>query len=65
MGGYQFLTENFKLCDPMQDKYDLDPLYSTLQEMFTDLAMVDYPYPADFLAPLPAWPVQVTNMARC
>jgi len=31
-----------------------------LQNTFFDIAMVDYPYPASFLEPLPAWPINET-----
>ncbi|XP_005095813.1 lysosomal Pro-X carboxypeptidase [Aplysia californica] len=56
-GGYDFITDTFKLCTPLKSKYDLGPFMSMLVETYTDLAMVDYPYPASFMAELPGWPV--------
>ena len=37
----------------------VDHLLGWVRNSFTSLAMVDYPYPASFLAPLPAYPVNV------
>jgi len=56
--GYEFITKQFRLCDPLEDKYDIDPLFQMLVDMYVNLAEVDYPYPANFLADLPAWPVE-------
>ena len=45
----------------MSDGYtqQVDHLIGWIRNSFTSLAMVDYPYPASFLAPLPAYPVTV------
>ena len=39
----------------------VDHLLGWVRNSFTSLAMVDYPYPASFLAPLPAYPVNVSQ----
>lgn len=57
--GLQWLSEEFGLCAPLQSKNDVFGFKSWLQETWVNLAMVDYPYEADFLQPLPPWPIQV------
>lgn len=58
-GGLQWLTEAFHLCSPLKSKEDALFFKSWLSETWVNLAMVDYPYEANFLQPLPAWPIQV------
>jgi dipeptidyl-peptidase-2 len=56
--GLKEITEAFQLCSPLaSDK--VEHLKGWVRNSFTSLAMVDYPYPASFLAPLPAYPVTV------
>uniref|UniRef100_A0A3Q3JKS7 Lysosomal Pro-X carboxypeptidase n=1 Tax=Monopterus albus TaxID=43700 RepID=A0A3Q3JKS7_MONAL len=57
--GLQWLSEEFSLCTPLKNKNDAIVLKNWLQETWVDLAMVDYPYEANFLQPLPRWPIQV------
>lgn len=64
-GGLEFLTSSFSLCKPLESKYDLEDLMNWLVDIYGNLAMVDYPYPASFLEPLPAWPVKVWNQSHC
>ncbi|NXI68716.1 PCP carboxypeptidase, partial [Anseranas semipalmata] len=56
--GLQWLSSTFHLCSPLKNLQDAAMLKSWLSETWVDLAMVDYPYKADFLQPLPAWPIQ-------
>ncbi|XP_066521849.1 lysosomal Pro-X carboxypeptidase [Hoplias malabaricus] len=56
--GLQWLSEEFTLCSPLK-KVDVNSFKGWLQETWVNLAMVDYPYEANFLQPLPAWPVKV------
>ncbi|AWO98679.1 putative lysosomal Pro-X carboxypeptidase [Scophthalmus maximus] len=57
--GLQWLSEEFSLCTPLKNKMDSVSFKNWLQETWVNLAMVDYPYEADFLQPLPRWPIQV------
>jgi len=57
--GLQWLSSTFHLCSPLKNLQDAAILKSWLSETWVNLAMVNYPYKADFLQPLPAWPVQV------
>jgi lysosomal Pro-X carboxypeptidase len=54
--GLTQLTQIFKLCSPLKN---VDDLKDWLIDVYGTIVMVDYPYPANFLAPLPAWPVRV------
>lgn len=57
--GLQWLSDEFSLCTPLKSQIDTIGLKSWLQETWINLAMVDYPYEASFLQPLPPWPIQV------
>lgn len=59
-GGLAKLSSLFHLCDQIKNKDDLNALISTLSDVWGSMAMADYPYPADFLGNLPAWPVNYT-----
>jgi len=48
-----------KLCDPLTSMADVTALKDWLAETWVNLAMADYPYPVNFLEPLPAWPIKV------
>jgi len=56
--GLEQLTSIFKVCSPLTAN-DIEHLILWAENSFGTLAMVDYPEPADFIAPLPAWPVNV------
>ena len=59
--GLLWLNENFRLCDgsQMSSKENVTLLKNYLTDLWTNLAMMDYPYPTTFLAPLPGNPVNV------
>ncbi|XP_060903022.1 lysosomal Pro-X carboxypeptidase [Labrus mixtus] len=57
--GLQWLSEEFSLCAPLKNKYQAVVFKNWLQDTWVNLAMVDYPYEANFLQPLPRWPIQV------
>nr|AYV89001.1 lysosomal Pro-X carboxypeptidase isoform X2 [Tetranychus truncatus] len=57
--GLRWISDNFNLCKPLSNSSDLNDFSSWLQDTFGSLAMIDYPNPADFLEPLPAYPIGV------
>lgn len=57
--GKTWLTDNWRLCKPLNDKNDVVILKQWAAEVYVALAMVNYPYEANFLAPLPANPIKV------
>lgn len=56
--GRKLLTTEFKFCKPYNKTEDFDTFYDFLMDVFGNLAMANYPYEANFLAPLPAFPVR-------
>uniref|UniRef100_A0A1I7XJR5 SusD/RagB family nutrient-binding outer membrane lipoprotein n=1 Tax=Heterorhabditis bacteriophora TaxID=37862 RepID=A0A1I7XJR5_HETBA len=59
--GQDFLNEQFRI-DPkslINSTQGGDNLIAYLREAIEYMAMVNYPYPTEFLKPLPAWPVNV------
>nr|XP_028581795.1 lysosomal Pro-X carboxypeptidase [Podarcis muralis] len=56
--GLHWLSCTFRLCSPLKTVTDAAAFKGWLSETWVNLAMVDYPYKADFLQPLPAWPIK-------
>jgi len=57
--GLDTITSGLKLCSPLQNQTDVSNVLFWIRNAFTYLAMLDYPYPTNFLSPLPAYPVNV------
>ncbi|XP_044510938.1 lysosomal Pro-X carboxypeptidase isoform X2 [Mangifera indica] len=53
--GLHQLAKTFHLC---QDLKKVEDLADWLESAYSYLAMVDYPYPSDFMMPLPGYPIR-------
>ncbi|XP_071862941.1 lysosomal Pro-X carboxypeptidase [Bombus fervidus] len=56
--GREWLADSWKLCQPLKNSSDVQQLMSYLEDIYINLAVVNYPYEANFLTPLPAYPVK-------
>lgn len=54
-GGLDWISKEFKLCNASKD---IEKFKDWLADVYTNLAMVNYPYPTNFLANLPAYPIK-------
>jgi len=55
--GLDWLNKEFKFCKPLKTKDDVTNFKSYLNDLWTNVAMMDYPYPTTFLMPLPGYPI--------
>jgi hypothetical protein len=56
---YQMLHDIFNLCSVPKSPAEITNLIETLSDSIGTMAMVNYPYPTNFINSLPAWPQQV------
>ena len=54
---YSQVQKIFNLCDVPKSQVEIATLSAYLNSAFGTMVMVDYPYATDFVAPLPAWPI--------
>lgn len=59
--GLEQLRAKFRICDPLPSAA---ALVSWMENAFGNMAMIDYPYPANFLMPVPAWPIAASCQAN-
>jgi len=57
--GKAWLSQKWNLCSPLTNDGDVSTLKQWVSELYVNLAMINYPYPANFLTPLPGYPVKV------
>lgn len=56
--GKSWLSNKWKFCKPLKNGEDYEQLVDWLKDVYGNLAMVNYPYPTNFLAELPGHPVK-------
>ena len=54
---YAEMSQILNTCTAIESQDDLYNLYSHYSAAYQFMAMTDYPYPAAFLEPMPAWPI--------
>ena len=57
---FQPLSAAFALCEPLTSAANVTTLVNWITSGLVDMAMCDYPSPANFLEPIPAWPVNAS-----
>ncbi|XP_033211704.1 lysosomal Pro-X carboxypeptidase [Belonocnema kinseyi] len=57
--GLKWLSESWQLCKPLANSSQVIILKQWLNDIYGNLAMVNYPYETSFLAPLPPNPISV------
>ena len=57
---YKEIQDIFGLCEEPKNDDDINLIQLWSRNGFTQMSMVDYPYPANFLGSLPAYPVNVS-----
>lgn len=57
-GGFGAISQKFHLCKELKSKEDYRHLLLWIRNAFGSMAMMDYPYPTDFMANLPTYPVK-------
>lgn len=60
VNGKAWLSHKWNLCSPLTNDNDVSTLKDWVSELYVNLAMINYPYPANFLTPLPGNPVKVS-----
>jgi len=60
---YEHLNQVFNICKPLTSNAEITYLNDWLSDGYVSLAMVDYPYSANFLGPLPPNPVNFSCQA--
>lgn len=58
--GKSYIKQTMNVCGVMETTDDLQALKSWITGAWGNIAMVEYPYPANFLQNLPAWPIKVS-----
>lgn len=61
--GKKWISENWNLCTAIKNASDVQALKDWLTDVYSNLAMVNYPYPTNFLIELPGNPVLVLHLA--
>ncbi len=61
--GLAWLNDKLKFCTPLAGVADVVKFKGFLSDLWTNLVMMDYPYPTSFLSPLPGNPVQVAKIS--
>lgn len=60
---YQQINEIFDVCTNLTSNANISVVEDWLTNAYTSMAMVDYPYPTSFLAPMPGYPVNYSCQA--